>query len=222
MALKLITVLALFLLVQVNSSKEYLAQTNCRSYSNGCRTFNDYANNADTYFTSDSSFYFMKGTHRLNATLFISNVVNLSFVGNESDIILSDGCSIIWNRTSKISWTSFNLMFNETNQISNKSALCIENSQIVTLSNASFSKFRLHSFSRAVLAMKSSIELKNCKFEYGNHSEGGSLCIKDSNITMLGLSVFVGNTGNIGGTVFSSDSQIRFDGNGTFVGNEVG
>ena len=43
--------------------------------------FNDYANDADTYFTSDSSFYFMKGTHHLNVILFITNVVNLSFVG---------------------------------------------------------------------------------------------------------------------------------------------
>ena len=66
------------------------------SFINASINYNDYANAADTYFTSDSSFHFMKGTHHLNVTLFITNVVNLSFVGDESDIIMSDGCSIIW------------------------------------------------------------------------------------------------------------------------------
>ena len=221
MAYELLSVLALFSVVQVNSLK-HLVHTSCRSYSNSCRTFNDYANDADTYFTSDSSFYFMKGTHYLNVTLFISNIVNLSFVGNESDIILSDGCSIIWNRTSKISWTSLNLRFNATNQIRNNSALCFENSQVVMLSDVSFSRFCFNFFSRAVLAISSSIELENCKFEHGNHSEGGSLCIKDSNVTLLGHSVFMHNTGDVGGAMFSSNSQIRFDGNSTFVRNKVG
>ena len=83
MDFKPFTVLVPYLLIQVFSSIEHLVQTNCSSYSNSCRTFNDYANDADTYFTSDSSFHFMKGTHYLNVTLSIKNVVNLSFVGDE-------------------------------------------------------------------------------------------------------------------------------------------
>ena len=105
---KLTVVLALFLLVQ---AKEHLVQSNCRSYSNSCRTFNDYANDADTYFTSDSSFDFMKGTHHMNVTLCITNIVNLSFVGDVSDIILSNGCSIIWKESSNISWIYLNFNF---------------------------------------------------------------------------------------------------------------
>ena len=66
------------------------------SFINASINYNDYANDADTYFTSDCSFHFMKATHHLNVTLIITNVVNLSFVGDECDIIMSDGCSIIW------------------------------------------------------------------------------------------------------------------------------
>ena len=141
MAYKLVLVLTLQYLVQVLYSKEHLVQTNCRCHINSCRTFNDYANDADTYFTSDSSFNFMKGTHYLNVTLFITNVVNLSFVGGESDIVLSNGCSIIWTNSSKLFWTSLNLTFNETNEILNNSAIYFENSKNITLLAATFSKF---------------------------------------------------------------------------------
>ena len=57
----------------------------------------------------------MEGAHHLNVTLFISSVANLSFLGDERDIILSDGCSIIWT-ISKISWISLNLMREIRNQ----------------------------------------------------------------------------------------------------------
>ena len=220
MAFKLVTLLELFLLVQVNSSKEHLVQTNCRSYSNSCRTFIDYANDADTYLTSDSSFYFMKGAHHSNVTLLITNVVNLSFVGDESDIILCNGCSIIWTRSSKISLSSLSITFSNTHKATKKSALYFYNSRIVTLSNVSFSK--LHYFySRAVLVEGSSIIFLSCKFKNGNHKNGGQLYIKDSNVTLCGHNFFLSNTARYGGAMFSLNSQIHFSGNGTLIGNKV-
>ena len=219
MAFKLVTALALFLAVQVNSSKEHLVYTNCRSYSNSCRTFNDYANDADTYFTSDSSFHFTKGTHHLNVTLFITNVVNLSFVGDESDVILSDGCSIIWTRSSNISWIFLNLMYNEAN---NDSAIYIESSKVVMFCNATFSKIQFNVYSRAIRARSSSIVFECCKFENGDHITGGNLYIDNSNATLLGHNCFLNYSGVNGGAVFSNHSQINFSGSGTFVGNKVG
>ena len=142
MAFKLVAVVEVLLLVQIFPSSEHLVQVNCRSSSNSCRTFNDYANGSDTYFISDSSFHFVKGTHHLNRTIIVTDVVNLSFVGDESDIFLSNGCSIIWNASTNIYWISLNLIFNETNKIRNNSAVLLQNCQAVTFSNSSF--FRLH------------------------------------------------------------------------------
>ena len=223
MAIKLVTVLALFLVIQVNSLK-HLVQTNCRSYSNSCRTFNDYANDADTYFTSDSSFYFMKGTHHLNVTLSITNVANLSFVGDESDTIFSDGCSIIWTRSSKVSWTSINIIFNDTNQTIEKNAFKIKNSEIV-VSNTLFSKYSKGCifYSRAIQAINSSIELENCIFENGYHTFGGALYIEHSNITFCGHTVFQSSTAKLaGGAMYCNKSRVYFNGSGTFVGNRAG
>ena len=196
MAFKLIAVLALFLLVQVNASKEYLVQTNCLSYSNSCRTFNDYANDTDTYFTSDSSFYFMKGTHHLNVTLLITNLVNLSFVGNESDIILSDGCSIVWKGSSNIFWTSLNLIFNKANQTMNKSALyfenshsCRYNSSLAIYGDKSVSRF--DSFNSECLSRSYSQSIIFCN----NSAEtfGRAIHVRDSNMTLTGSVIFVAN-----------------------------
>ena len=219
MAFKLVIALTLFLQVQVFSSLGHLIKVKCRFLNNSCRTFNDYANDVDFFFTSDSYFYFVKGTHHLNMTLLISNVVYLSFVGDESNIILADGCSIVWIRCSKIPWSSLNLMFNKANQTMNNSALRFENSQVVIFSNISFSRFCFKFFSRAVLVINSSIQFESCKFEYRNPPDRGSFCIKDSNATLLGHRVFIDNTRDVGGAVFSSDSQIHFNGYGTFVGN---
>ena len=214
----LIIVLALVLQVQVISSLEHLLQTNCRSYGNNCRTFNDYAKDADTYFTSDSSFYFMKGAHHLNVTLLITTkVVNLSFIGNQSDIILCNGCSIIWKGSSKISWKSLNLNFCEANKEMNNSALLFEHSNAVTFSNASFSTFCYYSFSTAVLVMSSSIVFKSCKFENGCHSNR-MIHVKASFVKFLGYSHF----GHVGEAIYGSNSELHFSGNGTFLGKKVG
>ena len=226
MAYKQVLVLTLHLLVvQVLYSKEHLVQTNCRSHSSSCRTFNDYANDADTFLTSDSSFNFMKGTHYLNVTLFITNVVNLRFIRDESDIILSNGCSIIWKNSSKLFWTSLNLIFNETNEITNNSAIHIEKAENITLLAATFSKFHcdLNFYSRAILVVGSSVILERCKFENGYHSKGGILYVKDSNITFGSHNIFSNNTAYYtAGAMYGLRSQIQLSGKNIFIGNRVG
>ena len=221
----IVIVLTLYFLLQVDPSKVNVVQTNCRSYSNSCRTFNDYGNDADTYFTSDSYFSFIKGIHHLNVTVFIRNVVNLSFAGDESDIILCNGCSIIWTNSSKLFWTSLNLIFNHTNETANNSAIRFEKSEDVTLLNASFSKFYcdLNFFSRAILVVGSSVKFENCKFENGYHSTGGSLYIEDSNAMFGGHNAFLNNTAySAAGAMYGLRSQIQVSGNNTFLGNRVG
>ena len=224
MAYKLVIVLTLHYLVQVIYSKEHLVQTNCRSHSNSCRTLNDYANDADTYFTSDSSFNFMKGTHHLNVTLFITNVAKLSFVGDKSDIILSNGCSIIWTNSSQLFWTSLNLIFKKAYENTNYSAIHFGNSENIMFSNASFFKFYCENgiFSRAILVVGSSNILESRKVENGYHSTGGTLYIEESNVTFGGHNVFLNNTANnSAGVMYCLRSQIQWNGKNTFIGNRV-
>ena len=148
----------------------------------------------------------------------------MSFVGDESDIILSHGCSIIWTNSSKLFWNSLNLIFNETNEI-NSSAIHFENSENVTISNASFFKFywELNFFSRAILVVDSFIKFKSCKFENGYHSTGSSLYIKDSNVTFGGHNDFLNNTAyDSAGAMYGLRSQIQLSGKNIFMGKRFG
>ena len=209
----------------VGSSTEHLVQSNCIPYSNSCRTFNDYASDADAYFTSDSSFHFMKGTHHLNATLFITKVVNLSLFGDESDIILSDGCSMMWTHSVKISLISLNIFYSEANKASKNSALHFEDCKAVTLLNSLFSKLnnKFYSRSRAVQTVSSSILFENCTFKNGYHIVGGALFIKNSTGSFGGHNVFQGNSAfSSGGAMYALRSQIHMWGKGTLVGNRAG
>ena len=160
----------------------------------------------------------MEGAHHLNVTLSITNVVNLSFVGDQSNIIMCNGCSIIWTRSSKIFLSSLHRTFSKTDKAKRNSALYFDNSCVVILSNVSF--FKLNYFhSRAVLVVGSSIVFLSCSFKNGNHAEGGTLCIENSNVTLFGHN-FLRYTGCQRAAVFGSNSQIHFSGNGTFVGNK--
>ena len=224
MAFKSITVLALYILFAVDYSTEYIVEANCRSNSNSCKTLNDYANDDDAIFTSDSSFYFMKGTHHLNVTLFITNVVKLSFGGDESDIILSNGCSIVWTRSTKISMTSLNIIFNETNKTMGNVAMHFKNSK-VKISDTLFSRFHqeCNIHSRAITAMSSSIIFENSIFENGCHNLGGALHIKNCSITFWGHTMFQSNMAKkTAGALYCAKSQVHFNGSGTFVGNRAG
>ena len=209
----------------VGSSTEHLVQTHCIHYSTSCRTFSDYASDAYTYFTSDSSFHFMEGTHHLNVTLFITNVVNLSLIRDESYIILSDGCSMMWTHSIKISLISLNILYSVADKATYNSALHFEDSRAVTLLNSFFSKLNneFYSRSRAVQTVNSSILFEICTFKNGYHSIGGALYIKDSTGCFGGLNVFQGNSAfSTGGAMYAMQSQIRMWGNGTFVGNKAG
>ena len=168
MAVKSIIVLALYILFAVDYSTEYIVEANCRPYSNSCKTFNDYANDVEAYFTSDSSFYFLKGTHHLNVTLLITNVVNLSFGRDESYIVLCNGCSIVWIRSTKMSMTSLNILLFETNKTMGNAAFHFKNSE-VEISNTLFSRYHKENiiYSRAITAMSSFIIFQNSSFENG-------------------------------------------------------
>ena len=141
----------------------------------------------------------------MSRPLDITSVVNLSFIGDGSDIILSNGCSIIWTNSYKLFLTSLNVIFNETNKVANNSAISFENSELVTFSNVSFFKFccNLLMHSRAILVVGSSIVFESCRFENGFHSTGGTLYIEDSNVTFGGHNAFLNNTAhNTAGAIY--------------------
>ena len=116
------------------------------------------------------------------------------------------------------------MLFNDYNETTNNSAINFENTVNVNFSNVSLLKFycELNFFSRAILVVGSSIIFENIKCENGYHSTGGTLYIKDSNVTFKGHNVFLNNmANNSAGAMYGLRSQIQLNGKNTFMGNGV-
>ena len=71
--------------------------------------------------------------------------------------------------------------------------------------------------------MGSSVIFERCKFENGYHSKGGTLYIKDSNVTFGSHNIFSNNTAYYtAGAMYGLRSQIQLSGKNIFIGNRVG
>ena len=57
----------------------------CPGDAAACHNLSYYVNNTDKYFTDDTVFYFMEGTHVLDSKLQISDVVNITLQGYDTD-----------------------------------------------------------------------------------------------------------------------------------------
>ena len=103
MATKIAVLIFLSLLLLKAKSKA------CTS-NNACLTLSDYVNDANHFFTSNTAFVFLEGTHYLNDTLTLCNLYNITFQGSGvSKIILSAGSNISCINSSKIFFKSLKI-----------------------------------------------------------------------------------------------------------------
>ena len=62
-----------------------------------CHTWTEYVSHTDQYFHSNTTFWFIPGTHHMNMTLHVSNVSNISLVGLQKrpNIITNISCTCV-------------------------------------------------------------------------------------------------------------------------------
>ena len=109
----------------------------CYSNQDPCLTLEEYASHVNTYFVNNTVFYFYPGTHRLDISLRLSNITNITMTrlsdGEMVSIMFDVSASVTWTYCSKIEITSMviNLSSNFTY------AFVFEFTQVVILSNIS-------------------------------------------------------------------------------------
>ena len=93
---------------------------NCSDDHSTCLTIQEYANQADIYFTSNTIFYFEPGRHMLNSSLHFVNIHYFTFQGLPDsemvNVLFGSLVSITWNECSSIEVSSivFTLLGNFT------------------------------------------------------------------------------------------------------------
>ena len=223
MATKIAILIFLSLFFLKGKSKDnFVHPTTCTS-NNTCHTLSDYVNDANQFFTSDTAFVFLEGTHHLNNTLTLCNLYNITFQGSgKSKIVLSAGSNILCTNSSKVFFKSLKMLHSgQVNTGSDKSALHFNDSYSVILVDISFFRtFHDNFSSRAVRINNSIVQFTNCSFKNGFSNEGGALYITWSSVSFNGHNYFNNNTAQFnGGAICGNHSNIFLSGQNIYNKN---
>ena len=188
------------------------ANTSCSSCPHNathCATLSEYAQEAELYFTSNTTIVFLPGDHTLSMNITAANISSLTMRGESSSgyvaRVVCNG-SVGFSFTSMVDFKIHSLTFTSCGR---------------SFDNSKF---------KATLLLQSieNAELVNCSF---HDNVGTALIVYDTNITLAENSEFTHNHCNCegfipntacigGGGITAVDSNLTFTGNTTFIGND--
>ena len=200
--------------------------SSCPHNSTNCTTLSEYAQEAELYFTSNTTIVFLPGDHVLDADITVANVARLTMRGESSSgnytatVVCSGPFGLIFTNMMKFKMQSlaftncsrtytfllnvlnsiitslFRVPFTPSSPLSARHALLLQSTQYAELVNCSFHD----NIGTALVVISSSITAENNDFTH-NYCEPDK-CITGGGITALSSSLtFIGNTtfiGNIG------------------------
>ena len=158
---------------------ERASKSPCSDVKRPCLTLNEYASNSDEYFVNNTRFYFYPGIHRLEYSINLVNLHNVSFLGRPGKSIgwpngdqvvtmaVDSSVSITWNESWNIEISSIGFFLHDNFTF----ILRFEHSQLVQLANISI---------------------------YGNGYSGCSSIISEESVLEFNNSVFIGINGFLG------------------------
>ena len=176
--------------------------TNCSSQEHSCLTLDDYASNQSEFFTSNSTFLFLPGTHTTRTIVFLVNVSGVRFIGCEfSETDFTIECTNVSDIMVQ------GLLLRLTGGESNTTMTFINSSDILVM-HAIFQGTVQHQ-TRAILLEHSIATFTNCTFrENMGVSLGGGILVRERSKALVSNSTFIKNTALLnGGAVFVNQSE---------------
>ena len=193
----------------------------CSDDKTPCHTLDEYANQQDTYFINNSTFYFFPGLHKLEDSIRIININNLSFRGycNETvKIAFNSAASILWENCSDIEITSLviTLVDNFIYSIIFECTHSVKMLNIAILGNG-------NNGCSSILSNTSTLNITNSQFIGIHGCLGAALMITSSNITFTGSNTFKNNIAINGGAIYLYGSVLimQVDGANSFTNNSI-
>ena len=232
--MKLLHLLALFFSLQPSSAvTEYYVWFNTLAAcpTESCLTFNEYVNDTETYFTSNTSFIFLEGEHYLDSALVVDGKSDITMKASTNasvTITLSSNAVIRFQDSQAFVVSLLKIHYHGSDRY--KSALELVHSQNMQLTNITFKKILDVRPSRAVLVYNSTARISDCSFFNGSiqmenpfagNDLGGAILITLSTVEFLGCTNFIGNTAAVGGAITAVDSALSLSGNVSFASNSA-
>ena len=209
-----------------------------------CATLSEYAQEAELYFTSNTTMVFLPGDHVLDRNITVANVARLTMHGESSSgsiaTVVRNG-SVGFSFTNMVdfniyslAFTSFNRSWSYVGYRASRPALFLQSTQNAKLVNCSFHD----NLGTALVVHNSSITLVE-NSEFIHNQCAGQLLTSDDELREFGCGVtafnsnltFTGNTSFLGnkqtasykyycaGAIFASTSSLHFIGTNNFIGN---
>ena len=193
----------------------------CRSEQSPCLTLDEYASEpANTYFVNNSIFYFLPGSHRMNHSLRLINVQNLSLQGlpadNEVINIKLLLVSITWEKCSNITISS--IIFQANDNFTH--AIVFNCTHLVRLSNISILG-NGYSGCSSILSLQSTVDITSSKFIGIQGWFGAAVLILESSVRFAGNNTFADNRALSGGGIHLFNSTLVLTGTNLFMNNTV-
>ena len=186
--------------------------TSCSScpHNTHCATLSEYAQEAELYFTSDTTMVFLPGDHVLDINITVTNVTRLTMHGefssrNPATIVCSGsvGLSFTSMVDLKIDYLAFTLC-------SRRYAIILPGTSLGIVPVA------------MLLQSMHYAELVSCSF---HDNLGIAVVVNNTNITLAGNTKFAHTrscsniAGGVGGAIMALNSKLAFTGNTTFLDN---
>ncbi len=180
-----------------------------------CLTIDQYVQRANAYFTTGAHFLFLAGNYRLQATIRLVNISDITLAGkdNESDAIIyygnSDAIQCINATNFCIQKLTFILHDSTVSNIS--SAIKILNSKNVEILNLTFkgsSEFVMTLTSPVFIYLNSDVSITSCVFKRNTAYFGGALYVVSGSNVILDGNMFIGNRAVYSGAIHVEDGSI--------------
>ena len=177
---------------------------------NRCLTLQEYTSRPDDYFTNNTIFYFEPGEHKLNSSLQLENLNNVTLHGLPGSseklrvrISFEAFVAVTWEKCSNIEISSITfyllnnftyiIVFNQTKIVLLRDIYV--HSSDVTVRGCS-----------SILCQQSEVSIVDCTFLGIQGSLGAAMLVLESNATFSGNISFIANTASYGGSLYLFNS----------------
>ena len=185
-------------------------------------TLNQYANNPEQYFLSNTTFIFLPGDHQLSYNIILNGVQNVTFQGmsvDEGSVTIRFGPLIGLNFSDSdgIEIKSLNFILSDYFEY----GLMFLNTSDIKLHDIMISTDDEDSMGHSALVSQASvIKITNSSFMGISGQFGATLlAIDSSEITFMGTNNFASNSAKLGGAIHTISSTLRFYDVASFIDN---
>ena len=216
--------------------------SSCPHDSTHYTTLSEYAQEAELYFTSNTTMVFLPGDHTLDTSITVANVDRLTMRGETSlgkiaTVVCSGAVGLSFTRM--VEFKMYFLAFTSCSRYAFLdhmttpvyAAMYLQSTQYAELVNCSFHDNN----GTALLVDNANITLAgNTEFTHNKacgNIIGGAIIAVSSNLTFTGNTTFLGNSAisgqrpflsGSGGAIYTSDTVLRFSGTNNFINNSAG